>query len=177
MWKYQKTEDMFIRNSNSEIYHSDVYLGQDFSDGIKHWKYIKRERRNGRWVYYYKDDKYDKLLKESSNAYANKKIAVNNYYDAKKRYDSLNGPTSMNTYQQALNNKINAAEKANKASRKSEMADERYDEYAKKTAIRRISGKKLVKILNTSSKIIAKGKNTSSKIIAKGKKILSSLFK
>lgn len=36
-----------------ELYHSNSYLGADYSDGIKHYKYIKRERINGRWVYYY----------------------------------------------------------------------------------------------------------------------------
>lgn len=36
-----------------ELYHSDRYLGADYSNGIKHYKYIKRERINGRWVYYY----------------------------------------------------------------------------------------------------------------------------
>lgn len=164
MGLYKNTNEMF---NNSSLYHSDEYLGEDYTDGIKHWKYIKREKRNGRWVYYYKDDKYDKLLKESSNAYANKKIAVNNYYDAKKKYDSLNGPTSINTYKKALNNKINAAEKANKARRKSEMADKQYDKYAKKTAIRRISGKKLVKVLNTSSEIISKGKKYLSNLLKK----------
>lgn len=36
-----------------ELYHSDKYLGADYSDELKHYKYIKRERINGRWVYYY----------------------------------------------------------------------------------------------------------------------------
>ncbi|MBO7080279.1 MAG: hypothetical protein J6W64_10890 [Bacilli bacterium] len=36
-----------------ELYHSDKYLGADYSDELKHYKYIKREMKNGRWVYYY----------------------------------------------------------------------------------------------------------------------------
>ena len=48
-----------IRNVN-ELYHSSVYLGQDYSDGIKHWKYIDKEIIKGKWVYYYKDDKLNK---------------------------------------------------------------------------------------------------------------------
>ena len=43
-----------------EIFHSDIYLGKDFSDGIQHFKYIKREKKNGKWVYYYQDDEYEK---------------------------------------------------------------------------------------------------------------------
>lgn len=67
MWKYQNTDELYHSNmykninkkSNYELYHSDVYLGKDFSDGIKHYKYIKRENVNGKWRYYYKNDKLD----------------------------------------------------------------------------------------------------------------------
>ena len=41
-----------------ELYHTDIYLGQDFSDGIKHWKYVKRVKVNGKWRYYYDDAEY-----------------------------------------------------------------------------------------------------------------------
>ena len=40
------------RNRN-RLYHSATYLGQDYSDGIRHFKYVKREKINGKWVYYY----------------------------------------------------------------------------------------------------------------------------
>lgn len=51
--------------NEDELYHSDTYLGEDYTDGIHHWKYIKRERINGKWRYYYKDDKLDSLKKIS----------------------------------------------------------------------------------------------------------------
>ena len=36
------------------LYHSDTYLGADFSDGIKHWKYIRKYKgKNGKWRYVY----------------------------------------------------------------------------------------------------------------------------
>lgn len=44
---------MLIKDNETELYHSGIYLGKDYSDGIKHWKYIKKERKNGHWVYYY----------------------------------------------------------------------------------------------------------------------------
>ena len=56
-----------IRNVN-ELYHSSVYLGQDYSDGIKHWKYIDKEIIKGKWVYYYKDDKLNKYKQEKHQA-------------------------------------------------------------------------------------------------------------
>ena len=69
-----------MRRYNSNVlYHSDVYLGQDYSNGIQHWKYMKREWKNGRWVYYYKDAALDKakskenIMRKKYNA-ASKKV-------------------------------------------------------------------------------------------------------
>lgn len=47
--------------NNEELYHSNVYLGQDFSSGIKHYKYIKRiPIGNGKYRYIYEiKDKYN----------------------------------------------------------------------------------------------------------------------
>ena len=60
---------------NNELYHSDIYLGEDYTDGIKHWKYISKERVNGKWRYYYnkKDDRgndsYVNSLTDPKNKY------------------------------------------------------------------------------------------------------------
>ena len=47
----------------SELMHSDTTppLGLIESDEeLMHWKYIKRERKNGRWVYYYDTEELEK---------------------------------------------------------------------------------------------------------------------
>lgn len=46
-----------------ELYHSDEYLGKDYSDGLKHWKYIRRYYRNGKWRYVYADRSTHNKLK------------------------------------------------------------------------------------------------------------------
>jgi len=47
------------------LMHSDTYLGEDYtSSNIMHYKYIKKERKNGRWVYY-----YDGSLNEQRDIY------------------------------------------------------------------------------------------------------------
>lgn len=95
---------------SNELYHSDKYLGNDFSDGIKHYKYIKREMKNGKWVYYYKDDLTNKAIKKRDKAYAkwdaatwkesvaksSKKMYSNNAKLSKKRAASA-ADKSMNT--------------------------------------------------------------------------------
>ena len=37
-------------------YRGNEQLNSD--DSLQHWKYIKRERKNGKWKYYYHDDNY-----------------------------------------------------------------------------------------------------------------------
>lgn len=85
MWNYNYTDTMYIsndiNNKNATIIHSDIYLGKDYSDGIKHWKYIKREKINGKWRYYYKNDRLDYLGTE-------KKISIDNYNTAEKVYET-----------------------------------------------------------------------------------------
>lgn len=79
MWQYRNTDELYHANiyknmnkkSNHELYHSDVYLGKDYSDGIKHWKYIKRiKMANGKWRYIYKDEKGDNLHQQSLDEYS-----------------------------------------------------------------------------------------------------------
>ena len=45
------------------LFHSDTFLGDEFSDEMYHWKYIKREKKNGKWVYYYDTSELDKFNK------------------------------------------------------------------------------------------------------------------
>lgn len=91
MWEYKHTDEMYTgRFDRSEkLFHSDVYLGQEYSDGLYHWKYIKRERKNGKWVYYYKDDK----LAEAKKKYDTDKAALE--YENKKRGYEANSITYM----------------------------------------------------------------------------------
>jgi hypothetical protein len=59
--------------------HSDTYLGEDYiSPNLVHWKYIKKERKNGRWVYYY-DESGDKTLN-------NLKSSVQDRFDEREQH-------------------------------------------------------------------------------------------
>lgn len=54
-----------------KFYHSNIYLGADFSDDIKHWKYIRKYRgKNGKWRYVY-SNKVKKFIntRVTGNAY------------------------------------------------------------------------------------------------------------
>ena len=50
------------------LYHSEIYLGRDFSDGIYHYKYIRKEVKNGHTYYIYDESEakaMDKLAKRA----------------------------------------------------------------------------------------------------------------
>lgn len=51
-----------------ELYHSDTYLGQEFSDGLKHYKYLKKVRTSsGKWRYIYDETELKKAESEINN--------------------------------------------------------------------------------------------------------------
>ena len=65
-----------------ELYHSEIYLGKDFSDGFIHYKYLKKVKSaNGKWRYIYDESEEKNMQKDINNEY--NKIADK---DGKVRY-------------------------------------------------------------------------------------------
>jgi chaperonin cofactor prefoldin len=101
MWKYTHTDEMYhslTGNNSSELFHSDTYLGQDFSDGIRHFKYIKREKLpNGKWRYYYSHAEYNTAKsahivaqKNYTKAYENSRKAQTKFNEKSHNLGSAN---------------------------------------------------------------------------------------
>lgn len=103
MWQYQNTDElyhinMYKNNSkklNHELYHSDIYLGKDYSDGIKHYKYIRKYQKNGKTYYVYNNTE-EKLndLKAKAALKTINSIGKNGYIDSNgnhKTYSTKNG--------------------------------------------------------------------------------------
>lgn len=128
------------KNLNNELYHSDVYLGKDFSDGIKHWKYIKREKVNGKWRYYYSDYKLRNKKQDMDSAYEYNKLF---------QPDEKEGKFDLNAYQRKK--VLYELEKE-----KSDKREKKYTKY--------------INALNKGSDIVYKGKQATSKLLNKFKK-------
>lgn len=93
MWQYNNTENIGVKQFiDNRLYHSDTYLGMDYTNGIKHWKYIKKIKKpNGKWKYIYKDTKtesWENLIKEekkdnerhkeiTSKSFENRRYGIN----------------------------------------------------------------------------------------------------
>lgn len=54
----KKNRNNGLKIEKDELYHSDLYLGSEYDEGLKHWKYIDRYRNTkGKWVYVYANKK------------------------------------------------------------------------------------------------------------------------
>lgn len=63
---------------NNELYHSDTFFGDSYSDELCHYKYIKKEKRNGKWIYIYESQK----LKEDAKEFLTGKNARNKMFES-----------------------------------------------------------------------------------------------
>ena len=76
------------------------YIGKDQTPTIKHWRYIKRERKNGRWVYYYDREKLKDDLgfdeRQRLNDSKKELSARKDAYDAQNKYVQKNWDNIMN---------------------------------------------------------------------------------
>lgn len=132
---------------------------------LMHWKYIKKEKKNGRWVYYY-DDNAAKLVldlqKESVNkAKSNEIDKAIAYHDAKEKLDNNtitlgSGARMVNVLdlydeETAKKNYKNAIAKAKKAVR-------RYETMRVEYVINKVSSTTISKVANFFSKAFGKKK-------------------
>ena len=72
--------------ASSSLFHSSTYYGQEFDDGLRHWKYIKREKLpDGKYRYWYdeysstkdvasKQKAFMDVAKKSIDPYANENV-------------------------------------------------------------------------------------------------------
>ena len=65
MWQYNNTKpnNGYVKHNNTELFHSDTYLGNEFEDELYHWKYIERIKTSKGWKYI-----YNKAKKAVNNA-------------------------------------------------------------------------------------------------------------
>lgn len=66
-----------LKIEKDELYHSDTYLGLEYDEGLKHWKYIKKYKNSrGKTVYVYANSSTHGSIRDIKN------IAKSSYADA-----------------------------------------------------------------------------------------------
>lgn len=68
----------YIIHRENNISYSEQYLGTEATNDIYHFKYIKKEKKNGKWRYYYDKDVLSKEIKKKFDSVYND---PNNIYD------------------------------------------------------------------------------------------------
>lgn len=145
-----------------ELYHSDKYLGADYSDGLKHYKYIKRERINGRWVYYYDTRELVKQKDIIERNINTDKYMINNNLRYKSAYDNrVYGPKY---YKKALRQDRIDLAKTNATMKGIQITADTLNRASRFILKSKIASKK---ISNQISKTVNSGKNYVNKIINK----------
>lgn len=145
-----------------ELYHSDKYLGADYSDELKHYKYIKRERINGRWVYYYDTRDLVKQRDTIEKIINTDKYMIKNNIHYKSPYDGKTyGPKH---YKKALKYDYIDLAKTNATMKGIQYTADTLNRASRFILKSKIASKK---ISNQISKTINSGKNYVNKIINK----------
>lgn len=120
--------------TTNELYHSEIYLGKDYRDGIKHYRYIKREMKNGRYRYYYTNDVENQRKILNKNMKMEKDMIKKN-----KSYMDTSGKVyGRNHYIKALESDKKDLKKLNK-------------KISKQSKIAKTASKAAVKVANTVS--------------------------
>ena len=136
------------------IYESSYASKPVYGDTLMHWKYIKREWKNGRWVYYYDDSKYQDAKKKVSDYEAGVRYAINK--NARRMDPSVSGG-GVNYIISGSDGHI-ATKRIRKAEQALARAEKEYRKVAISTLPSRVIGKGAVKIANLLSRIMSKKK-------------------
>lgn len=88
------------------------YKGQMYrTDELKHWKYVKREKKNGKWVYYYDDSELKEAKAKEKRAMTYQLRSVADVVGAKdadsRKANGAVGYVSANTQQKRYMMKYN----------------------------------------------------------------------
>ena len=165
-----------IVKRKQELIHSDVYLGEEHDDGLMHWKYIKREKVNGKWRYYYTDTGVKDIQKKFFEADDD----LISTQERARAYDKF-----IQTYQSQLDKKNGGdtnktdADKNLQQWKKEQKAihDTIPEKYQKAKHLRKQYTNALDKYKNSFGHDVADFLNKSSDNIEKGKKWIKNLFK
>jgi hypothetical protein len=132
------------------------------SDELYHWKYIKREKKNGKWVYYYDNpeenkvnSRYNVAEKRQLRAGSNLGFSMYQKNELENKYRNIAGPMTPEDHQK--NNIINA--RMVKEQKEYDDADRELDKAHKARAnmyIKTLAPKAITKGLNAISSLIDK---------------------
>lgn len=167
-----------IKTNDGRIF----YIGQDKSSDLQHWKYIKREKVNGKWRYYYHDDEAESKIRDASIASGNNareadiksKEAIERQHiinDIKEKLAGTDDPKAEEKLHKEYRTQRDAQKRAHEQSINAIQESVRleYDAKALQKDLDNSFGSKVADVLNQASDTVDKGKNWLKGIISGGK--------
>lgn len=152
-----------MSKTNYVLIHGQLVEVSD--DVLMHWKYIKREKKNGRWVYYYDQSELDRSKQNADNAQLQAERAKYRYIGNRVNIDVNSDIYKKNPNKQAAKTIFDAAtdlrdsEKAMKTKAEyAKRATKAYKTKAIKSFAERTISKGVVKVANLLSKLFSKKK-------------------
>ena len=151
-----------MSKTNYVLIHGQLVEVSD--DVLMHWKYIKREKKNGRWVYYYDDSEMKRAQAEYDHVKRSVDYASAKYKDAKTERDSyFNGIAKFGKKERARGETIsknydNARDLLKTANANYKIAEKKYNQKKVSTFAARTISKGVVKVANLFSKTFSKKK-------------------
>lgn len=137
-------------------------------DELYHYKYVKREKVNGKWRYYYKDTKVDKAAAnaaKATDAYENAVEVRTRHWDNMMsklhKVDDETFDRDQESWHRSARKAIDAETNKRQADREYEQAKKKYDESA---------GHKVADLLNKSQDKIDNAKKWVNNLLTKKKK-------
>lgn len=146
------------------IIHGQLHEISD--DELMHWKYIKRTKKNGRWVYYYDESEKYRAKESLDKASALKTRAGLN---------KANAETKLHVADYNLKNHINNPDRdVTKTAKIFEASDKAWADYQKATRAKAAAGNRYYAALTTYQKVLTK--DLTKKKIAKGAVKVANFF-
>ena len=142
-------------------------------DYLQHWKYIKREKVNGKWRYYYHDDKYEDAKAKYETA-KEKSDELRYRAGSTKTYSKVSEDDGTNPYRTAGKTAATkrAEKKADRAEEKTAKAKAEYikakEKYEKSLGLKVTKG--LNKTTDAINRSVDKGREFVDKLFGKKKK-------
>jgi hypothetical protein len=128
-----------LKIEKDELYHSDTYLGSEYDEGLKHWKYIKKYKNSkGKTVYVYATENKHTNINETSRKADIKADSARYYRERQHEFGKRTDEASTEKYY--LNKK-----RAEKAEKYSKFYNETADSMMDANAISIKNAKKKVK--------------------------------
>lgn len=140
--------------NNYVIIHGQLIAVSD--DVLMHWKYIKREKKNGRWVYYYDQSSLDKIKDNYYNDVTSSARYAKTNASLRKKLSRMS--TTNSNYEKTKKALERSEANFKTSNARAKASEKKYNQMKISSFAERAISKGAVKVANFFSKLFSKKK-------------------